>query len=184
MSGYLLSIIGVVVLGVLVDLVLPSGQMNKYVKSMFGIFTILVIISPVPKLLNQNFDFSKLFYNEASTTIDQDFLTVTNKKIVEQLEISVEKSCENSGYKQVKCEIESILENNKIVIKKVSLNLKNMVISQDQPHINKYTEIVQAVKQVVNVEKEQIIFNEWRQKTERFIEIHKRIVFCEKVEKH
>ncbi len=47
MSGYLISIIGVVMLGVLVDLVLPSGQMNKFVKSMFGIFTILIIISPV-----------------------------------------------------------------------------------------------------------------------------------------
>lgn len=172
MSGYLLSIIGVVVLGTLVDLVLPSGQMNKYVKSMFGIFTILVIISPVPKLINQNYDFSKLFYNEVSTTIDQDFLTVTNKKIVEQLEISVEKSCENSGYKQVKCEIESILEDNKMVIKKVYLNLQNLVISQNQPHINKYTEIVQAVRQVVNVEKEQIIFNEWRQKTKRLIKIY------------
>lgn len=160
MTGYLLSVIGVVILGVLVDLVLPTGQMNKYVKSMFGIFTILVIISPVPKLINQNFDFSQLFYNQTSTTVDSDFLEVTNKKIVKQMELSIEKSCENSGYLQIECKIESILEDNKLIIKKVYINLKNLVISQDQPHINKYTEIVQAVTQVVNVSKEQIIFNE------------------------
>ena len=160
MTGYLLSIIGVVVLGVLVDIVLPKGEMSKYIKSFFGIFTVLVIISPVPKLLNSNYDFSQLFYNQASTTIDKDFVEVTNKKIVEQLEITVEKNCEKIGYMGVKCEIESILEENKLVIKKVIINLKNLVISQNMVHINKYTEIVQAVKQVINVDKEQIVFNE------------------------
>ena len=178
MTGYLLSIIGVVVLGVMVDLVLPSGQMNKYIKSIFGIFTILVIISPVPKLINQNFDLSQLFYNQTTATIDKDFLEVTNKKIVQQLEVSIEKNCENSGYFNVKCEIESILEDNKLVIKKVYLNLQNLVISQDRVHINKYTEIVQAVTKIVNVEKEQIIFNEWKQKTERHFQIACWIVVC------
>ena len=141
MSGYLISIIGVVMLGVLVDLVLPSGQMNKFVKSMFGIFTILIIISPVPKLINSNFDFSSLFYNQASIEIDKDFLEVTNKKIVEQLEKSIESSCEKSGYSHVKCEIESILVENKLVIEKVKINLDKLVISQNVVHINKYTEI-------------------------------------------
>lgn len=164
MTGYLLSIIGVVILGVLVDLILPSGQMSKYIKSVFGVFTILVIISPVPKLINQNYDFSQLFYSQSASTIDKDFLEVTNKKIVEQMEISIEKECENSGYLGVECEIESNLVDNKLVIQKVYINLENLVISQNQVHINKYTEIVQAVMNVVNIEKEQIIFNEWRKK--------------------
>ena len=160
MSGYLISIIGVVILGVLVDLVLPSGQMNKFVKSMFGIFTILVIVSPVPKLINSNFDFSSLFYNQASIELDKDFLEVTNKKIVEQLEKSIVASCENSGYSKVECEIESILVDNKLVIEKVKINLKNLVFSQNVVHINKYTEIEQAVQRVVIIEKEQIVFDE------------------------
>ena len=160
MNEYLLSIIGVVVLGVLVSMVLPQGQMSKYIKSFFGLFTILVIISPVPKLLNSNFDFSSLFYNSVSTTIDQDYLEVTNKKIVKELENLVVKNCEKSGYMGVVCEIESVLEDNVMSIKKVRINLKNLVISQNMVHINKYTEIVQAVRQVVNVDKEQIVFDE------------------------
>lgn len=160
MSSYLISVIGVVMLGVLVDLVLPSGQMNKFVKSMFGVFTILIIISPVPKLINSNFDFSSLFYNQASIEIDKDFLEVTNKKIVKQLENSVVASCEKAGYSNVMCEIESILVENKLVIEKVKINLSNLVISQNVVHINKYTEIEQAVQRVVNIEKERIVFNE------------------------
>lgn len=178
MSGYLISIIGVVMLGVLVDLVLPSGQMNKFVKSMFGIFTILIIISPVPKLINSNFDFSSLFYNQASIEIDKDFLEVTNKKIVEQLEKSIESSCEKSGYSNVKCEIESILVENKLVIEKVKINLDKLVISQNVVHINKYTEIEQAVQRVVNIEKERIVFDEWWQKEKRFIFFAVRTIVC------
>lgn len=160
MSEYLLSIIGVCILGVVVSMIMPTGQMSKYIKSFFGIFTVLVILSPVPKLLNSNYDFSSLFYNQTSTEIDTDFVDATNKKIINQLETLIEKSCENSGYLGVECEIESNLENNSLIIKKVYLNLKNLVISQNVVHINKYTEIVQAVQQVVSVEKEQIVFNE------------------------
>lgn len=184
MSGYLISIIGVVILGVLVDLVLPSGQMNKFVKSMFGIFTILVIVSPVPKLINSNFDFSSLFYNQASIEVDKDFLEVTNKKIVEQLAKSIVASCENSGYSKVECEIESILVDNKLVIEKVKINLKNLVISQDVVHINKYTEIEQAVQRVVNIEKEQIVFDEWWQKEKKFIFFAVRTIIYKETKKH
>ncbi|MBQ0017323.1 MAG: stage III sporulation protein AF [Clostridiales bacterium] len=160
MTGYLISVIGVVILGVLVDIVLPSGQMNKYVKSMFGFFTVIVLISPLPKLLNSNFDLSNLFYNSQSIQVDSDFLIATNKKITRELESNVVVSCKNAGFDNIECKIESILEENRLKIIKVNMDLKKMVISQTKPHINKYAEIVQAVKQIVNVEEEQIIFNE------------------------
>ena len=160
MTAYLLSIIGVVMLGVLVDIVVPNGQMNKYIKSMFGIFTVMAIILPIPKIINSNYDFSNFFYDKVSIEIDQDFLQATNKKIVKVLQTNVEKSIEKAGFLNVSCEIESNLEDNVLNIKKVTLNLKNMVISGQMSHINKYTEIVQAVQQVVNVSKEQIVFDE------------------------
>lgn len=160
MNEYLLSIIGVTTLGVVISIVMPTGNMSKYIKSFFGLFTILVIISPVPKILNSNFDFYSLFYNYSSEQIDTDFVDATNKKIVAELEKLIIVSCENSGYSGVKCEIESNLENNQLIIKKININLQNLVISQNMVHINKYTEIVQAVRQVVNVDEEKIVLDE------------------------
>ena len=160
MTSYLISVIGIVCLGVLVDIVMPTGQMNKYVKSMFGIFTIIVLITPIINLLKSDYDVSNLFYNQTTIQLDKDFIEATNKKIVEELESSIEKQCESSGYSHVECEIESILENNVLVIKKVILNLEKMVISSNQVHINKYTELEQAVKRVVNIVGGQIVFNE------------------------
>ena len=50
-GAWILSILGIVVIGAVIDLVLPSGRMNKYVKSIFSAVTILVIILPLPNLV-------------------------------------------------------------------------------------------------------------------------------------
>lgn len=160
MTAWLLSLIGIAFLGVLVDLVLPSGQMNKYIKGMFGIFTVFVIISPLPKLLNIDIDFNSLIYNQSATEIDCDFLEATNQKIKKQLEISVEKNLENKGFLKVDVEILANLEDMKFTIKKVIVNLQNMVINGNLPHINKYTEIKAGVLEILNIEEGQVVFNE------------------------
>ena len=54
-SSWIMAIVGVSVLGVLVDLVMPNGQTKKYIKGIFAFIVVLVIISPLPNLLNKNF---------------------------------------------------------------------------------------------------------------------------------
>ena len=49
MTSYILSIVGIVFLGVLVDVIMPDGEMNKYVKGVFSIIALCVIINPLPK---------------------------------------------------------------------------------------------------------------------------------------
>ena len=49
-SSWLLSVVGVVILGVLIDVVLPEGNVNKYIKAVFAFVIILVIISPLTKI--------------------------------------------------------------------------------------------------------------------------------------
>ena len=56
MSGYILSILGIVIVGVLVDIVVPSGTINKYIKSIYAIFVLAVILSPVIKFLSNTHD--------------------------------------------------------------------------------------------------------------------------------
>lgn len=51
MGGWLMGIVGVVAIGVLLDILLPSGEINKYIKGIFGIVVVFVIVAPLPKLL-------------------------------------------------------------------------------------------------------------------------------------
>ena len=160
MKEFLLSIIGVVMLGTVVDISLPTGKISKFIKSIFGIFIIVILISPIPKLLNQNYDFGSIFYDKVSTEIDSDFLDVTYSNIVTELEESVVTCCSNAGFNNIKCKINYNVENSKLNIENVICDIKNMSISQNMVHINKYAEIEQAVKQVINIEGDKIIFDE------------------------
>ena len=47
MSSYLLSLLGVILLVVLVDAILPSGNISKYISGIFAIVVMFVIISPI-----------------------------------------------------------------------------------------------------------------------------------------
>ena len=48
MSAWLLSIVGITVVGVLVELLLTDSPMSKFVRSIFAFFILFVIIQPIP----------------------------------------------------------------------------------------------------------------------------------------
>ena len=77
MQGWIISVVCVIVLGVLMEIVLPNGKVAKYVKGTFALVVIFVIVAPLPKLIKSEwkFDFSTAWQNanatfEAETTKD------------------------------------------------------------------------------------------------------------------
>ena len=61
MNEWIMSIVGITALGVLMDILLPEGETSKYIKGIFALFTVFVIIYPLPKIINGNFDYNFLF---------------------------------------------------------------------------------------------------------------------------
>lgn len=51
MTSWLLSIVGVVFLGVMIDVIAPSGKTNSIIKTMFAIMLIYVVLSPIISLI-------------------------------------------------------------------------------------------------------------------------------------
>lgn len=51
-AQWIMGICGVAVLGVLLDVILPEGKMQKYIRSIFALAMTLVILTPLPNLLN------------------------------------------------------------------------------------------------------------------------------------
>ena len=58
MSGYILSILGIVLAGVFIDIIVPAGAISKYIKGIYSIFVVAILVSPVVKFLNKNHDFT------------------------------------------------------------------------------------------------------------------------------
>ncbi len=58
MGAWIISITGVICLGILLDIVLPDGKTTKYIRGAFSLIVILVIVSPLPSLLKKEWNFS------------------------------------------------------------------------------------------------------------------------------
>ncbi|MBR4124141.1 MAG: stage III sporulation protein AF [Clostridia bacterium] len=159
-SSYILSIVGVVLLGVLIDVIMPDGEMNKYIKGVFSLLALFIIVSPVQKLFNNNFDLNNIFYDSKAVETDSDFLDATNKQIKNQLERSLIVRYKNAGFENIKVEIKCDMSNNVSVIKKVIIDISNLVMSEDLSHINKYTEIKKVAMDFLNLEESDVEVNE------------------------
>lgn len=84
MTEWLMSIVGVVAIGVLLDILLPSGEINKYIKGVFGIVVVFVIIIPLPKLVKG--DFLNFFDASQEIEIDEGYYSDALKRRNEERE--------------------------------------------------------------------------------------------------
>lgn len=63
MTGWLISIVGISFLTILLDILIKDSENMKYIKSIYSIIVVYVIIFPVITFINQikNADFSNVF---------------------------------------------------------------------------------------------------------------------------
>lgn len=164
MAEYILGIVGIVFLGVMLDVILPDGEMNKYIKGVFAIVALFVIVSPVQKLFDKNFNLEDVFMNNSVGIVDNDFLIATNKQIKLQLENTLNAEFINNGFENIQIDIDCEFSSSQFLIKKVNLDISKLVINSNMVHINKYAEIKKLTVKFLNVEESDVIINEWRKK--------------------
>ncbi|MDR3293016.1 MAG: stage III sporulation protein AF [Clostridiales bacterium] len=73
MLSWIISIAGVIVLTVLLDIIMPDGQTNKYIKGIFSIIVILVIVTPLTGVLRGDFNFDTLFSTDRYS-VDENYV--------------------------------------------------------------------------------------------------------------
>ncbi len=157
MAGYILSILGIVIAGVFIDIIVPSGSISKYIKGIYSIFVVAVIISPVIKFLNKSHDFT-IKYEEYN--INDNLLKYIYTMRATSLETNIEKVLNEEGFSGVDIIIKFSIENNELKYNSCYANLKNLEISADKQHINKYEFIMEIIKENTNLTEEEIIIDE------------------------
>lgn len=149
MNSWLLSIIGVVFLGVLFDLIYPNGKTNTLCKSIFGIFAMFVILSPL-----FNFEVDKVISDVSTDTVLIDNI---NKAKDNAIKIKIDNHLNNENIIGAIVEIESNLNLNEYYIKNIFVDSTNLVLTENVTNINKYEVIANEISKVVDVDKERII---------------------------
>ena len=159
MSGYLLALLGVVVLGVLIDVILPSGSTSKYISVTFAIFVMFVMISPVLTFIKSDYKLSNYFTN-VDIELNQNLLYTINDNKFNAMEDTITKHLQNKGYNNVVIDIQFTLEADNVEITQVLVDLTNLVINTNSTNINRYVYIRQVVMQHIAVTEEVIVFSE------------------------
>lgn len=95
MKGWIISVVCVIILGVLMEIVLPKGKIAKYVKGIFSLVVILVIVSPLPKLFGKEWN---LDFSTAWAKANRDFVAETKDTRMREKEAEIENYLLLYGY--------------------------------------------------------------------------------------
>ena len=161
LSNWILSIAGIICVSVIVELILPDGQMNRYIKGIFSFIIILVVIMPIPKLLNRDFDFSNIFDN-SGYEINSDYLYQVNLDKMNSVKNDIENQIEKRGYLNVVVSINCDIFDNSMQYKSIFVDLSDLVISGQAEHnnISKIKkDISSIIMAIIDIDEEAILYD-------------------------
>ena len=161
LSNWILSIAGIICVSVIVELILPDGQMNRYIKGIFSFIIILVVIMPIPKLLNRDFDFSNIFDN-SGYEINSDYLYQVKLDKMNSVKNEIEKQIEKRGYLNVVVSINCDIFDNSMQYKSIFVDLSDLVISGQAEHnnISKIKkDISSIIMAIIDIDEEAILYD-------------------------
>lgn len=157
MLGYILTILGIVLAGILIDIIVPTGKINKYIKSIFAIFVVAVILMPVVKFIAKS---DEITINYTDYEIEQNLMDYIFSSRVTAHENEIIEVLENNGLSNIDIKINYSINSNELSLNSCEVNLKNMTSSNIEMHNNRYEFIAETIKEITNLTDEVIIFYE------------------------
>lgn len=104
-STWLKDIVVLFILISIAELIMPKGNMKRYINMVIGLLIIFTIISPFAKLLKLNFNFEQSVFNYYNSNIFEN-------KEVSELYIQQEKQIEKIYKEKISKEITGLIEKN------------------------------------------------------------------------
>lgn len=159
-SSWILSIAGIVIISVIVELILPEGSINKYIRSIFSFLVVLVIIAPLPALVGKKFDYSQIISQE-EFTLQEDYLFQLNVYKTEALQEDLVNVINEAGYENVEVSVSCNNYATSFVVDAIYVELSNLVIMDKAEHTNIIDiekEILKLIVSYANVEERKVHF--------------------------
>ncbi len=157
-SAWVMSILGIVIIGTIVDLLLSKSRLKNFIRSIFATVCILVIITPLPSIVKNGFDmdFSDLV---GDIQIDDDFVGFSERQKVIALEKAIESAFDEEGISKLSVKADVVFESGNFTVKRITVDLTDSVINENLANINKYEFIKERVKKFTGNPEVEIIIN-------------------------
>ena len=157
-KSYIITLIGIAVLSIIIDVVLPNGKIQNFVKAMFNLIILSAITLPIITIINTKINIDNLFNYEIN--VDYDFIEASNKKIYSNLEQTIKTDLNNIGYSNVGITIEFKTNKTNTIIEKIKIDISKIKININVPHNDIKIDILEVVYKYINIESSNIVFIE------------------------
>jgi len=151
MSTWLLSIAGIVVLGVLIELLLTDSHMSKFVRAIFGSFILLVIVAPLPTFFR-----SGLAQVGGQFELDNEILAQINGQSAQAAAMRTQRNLANAGFPDVIVVVQHYPRTPSLQIEHIFVNAASIRNANDITVRNRIIEIVRAS---VGIDESRIIYH-------------------------
>lgn len=158
-SAWILSIAGICMLSVIIDLVIPEGKTNTIIKNVFSYAIVLVVILPLPKLFKNNTDLNDLF-SPVDFPMQDNYIYNVNQAKLDKWTQDINDDLVNGGIYGAVVSISANIFERNMEINAVYVDLYNVVISNENKNINIKTEVVRVVLNYINIKEDKVIFYE------------------------
>ena len=159
LSAYTLSIVGVVLLFIIVELILPNGKSAKYIRSILGIFLIFVIVAPLAKL--KNLDFGTFLSDQNITyQLNYDYLYELHLKEAQNLEVGIKSLLKEEGIADAEVIVNKEKESATLQISGIYVDLSRAVISKNDEHIINYTTLRTIIGEYASIDKDKVVIDD------------------------
>lgn len=158
-SLWVISIAGICLISVLIDLILPNGKTNFVIRSVFAFVIVFVVLMPLPKLVNGEFDINGVFSNY-QFQIQEDYIYNMNQAKLEKWTNEITKRIEDVGIYGVTISISANIFESNMEISAIYVDLYNVVISENLKNKNIKMEVINIIDELINVDEDKVIFYE------------------------
>ncbi len=154
MKSWILSISIVVIINTIFSIVFPNGKAGKYVVGISSFLIVLVVLSPLTNLKNNNFNIGNFEINE-EISYQEDYLYFIAENNVCNNEKLCQKILNNYNLECEKVIIEfDYLGKGEVCIKKIKIYLINGDKTMSDEHINNIEQAIEKISQILYIDKE------------------------------
>ena len=145
--SWILSLVGLAFLGVMIDIVAPSGSINKFIKSVFSIFILFVLVSPLQNLVRNGIKNIELSSN-TNLEQDEEFLIKYNQNFAVHFSERLKNRLENEGFEGINVTILPSLTDLNFNILEIQIDKSKLVLTNEIKNIN----INEKIKEIIDNE--------------------------------
>lgn len=160
MKIWLLNISVTILVTTVTSLVLSKGRTATFVRCMFSILTLLVLIKPFASIKTDDINIKNFIFQD-KIVIEEDFIEYAFNNKIDQTELLLEQQLCNLGVENAKIKIYYEINNTyDVCYKNIQINLKNAVIKTDKEHIVIIEDIKNRIAQILTVNKDILVIYE------------------------